>query len=296
MLLTSAIWGFAFVAQREGMEHVGPFLFNGIRFALGALSLLPLIAIQSLPAQRRGGRPEDAKPWTLILAGIAAGTALFAGASLQQVGLVYTGAGKAGFITGFYVVLVPVFGMFLGHKTGMATWVGALLAIVGLYFLSIQGDSAGINPGDALVALSSVFWTLHVLLIDRFSKMVSPIALSAVQFAWTSLLSLAVALLWEPLVWADVAAAALPILYGGLCSVGVAYTLQVVAQKEAPPAHAAILLSLEGVFAGLGGVWLLKEPLTGRILTGCLFMFAGMLATQWEVLRPFKVGRRGSAV
>lgn len=305
MLLTSCIWGFAFVAQRRGMEHVGPFLFNGIRFALGSLSLLPLLAVLSGLSRRKGRRAGDSpetgparkgRPGrgpSLFLFGIAAGTALFAGASLQQVGIVYTGAGKAGFITGLYVVLVPMLGMLLGARTGLPTWVGAGLAAIGLYFISVEPGAQGVNIGDVLVAVSALFWAIHVLLIDRYSKRVDPVALSAVQFAWTALLSLLVAATTERIVLADILAAAVPILYGGLGSVGVAYTLQVVAQKDAPPAHAAILLSLEGVFAGIGGSLLLAEPLTARSLTGCGLMLTAMLATQWEVLRPF---RRAGAI
>ncbi|GAB1484099.1 DMT family transporter [Treponema sp.] len=289
MLLTSAIWGFAFVAQRQGMEHVGPFTYNGIRFALGSLSLVPLILILGKKRRRSAQNPEARAKRRqdrtgLIVSGLIAGTILFAGASLQQIGIVYTGAGKAGFITGLYVVLVPLSGVFLGHKTGKATWLAAFLAVCGLYFLGVQDGFSNINPGDALVALSAFFWAAHVLVIDRFCKRYDAISLSAIQFAATSIFSLLVALLLESFILADILSAALPILYGGLGSVGVAYTLQVIAQKDAPPAHAAILLSLEGVFAVIGGVLILSEPLTLRILSGCVLMLLAMLATQWEVL------------
>ncbi len=295
LLLTSLIWGFAFVAQRQGMEFVGPFTYNGIRFALGSLSLLPLIAVLDAAKGRwngvlrreaaAGGAAMAASDRRLFFLGtLAAGTALFLGASLQQAGLVYTTAGKAGFITGLYVVLVPVFGLFLGHRTGLPTWVGAVLAAAGLYLLSAAGSLGAVNPGDALVALSAVFWTVHVLLIDRLAKRIDPVKLASGQFAWCSLFSLAVAAAVEPVALSSIRAAALPILYGGLGSVGIAYTLQVVAQKDAPPAHSAIILCLEGVFATAGGVLILSEPLGLRGLAGSALMLGGMLATQWEVL------------
>ena len=286
LLLTSLIWGFAFVAQRSSIESIGPFLFNGVRFALGSLSLLPLIFIFN----RKSKAPTRSKSGMVFWGTLAAGGALFLGASLQQVGILFTTAGKAGFITGLYVVLVPIFGIVLGHRTGIATWIGALFAVVGLFFLSTGGKIQNINPGDLLVAVSALFWTAHVLLIDRLSKKIDPLILSAGQFAWCALLSLGVAGASEPIQWSSIVAALVPILYGGLASVGIAYTLQVVAQKDAPPAHSAVILCLEGVFATLGGILILREPLGAHNLLGSLLMLTGMLATQWDVI----VGKRRS--
>jgi drug/metabolite transporter (DMT)-like permease len=287
LLLTSCIWGFAFVAQRTGMEYVGPFTFNGIRFLLGSFSLLPLIFFL-----RRKGATDPvekgqlgASPKRLILSSLAAGTCLFAGASLQQVGIIYTTAGHSGFITGLYVVLVPIFGIFLGRKTGLPTWVGAVFTLTGLYFLSAAGNPGAINPGDVITAVSALFWTLHVLVIDALVKKVDPLMLSSGQFACCGILSCIVALVrMEPLAAADLVGGLVPILYGGFASVGVAYTLQVVAQKDAPPAHASIILCLEGVFAAIGGVLILSEPLGHWTLLGFILMFCGMLATQWDVI------------
>mgnify|MGYP000053030010 CR=1 FL=1 len=298
LLLTSAIWGFAFVAQRSGMQYVGPFTFNGIRFMLGSLSLLPLIVIlqkikrnrHADPAASPAPQAAPAQPQTqasfkqLFLSTLALGVVLFTAASLQQIGIKYTEAGKAGFITGLYVVLVPIFGIALHHRTGLPTWIGAVLALAGLYFLSAYQGIDSINRGDVLVAVSAVFWAVHVLLIDYFSKRVDPIQLSAGQFAWCAIGSLIVAFLTEPVSAQALRDAAIPILYGGLGSVGIAYTLQVVAQKDAPPAHSAILLSLEGLFAVIGGILILSEQLTLTTFIGCAFIFAGMLATQWEVV------------
>ena len=290
LLITSAIWGFAFVAQRAGMEHIGPFTYNGIRFAIGSISLLPVITVQNKKAHSKIFQTADHtypifdKSQTFFLNTLLTGTVLFIGASLQQAGIQFTTAGKAGFLTGLYVVLVPIAGILIGHKTNLPTWIGTLFAFAGLYFLSSPEHNSSINPGDILVIVSAFFWSFHVLIIDRLAKKIDAIKLAAAQFAWCSLFSLITAVLFEHIVYANIIKALLPILYGGLCSVGIAYTLQIVAQKDAPPAHASILLCLEGVFAMLGGTILLSEPLTVKNISGSSLMLAGMLATQWDVI------------
>jgi len=274
LLAAAAIWGFGFVAQRLGMNFLEPFAFNGVRFLLGSCSLLPLIwwFSRRRTVQVRG---ESSLP----LAGVLAGAVLFIAASLQQVGLLYTTAAKAGFITGLYLILVPIFGLLLKHTTGITTWLGAILAVIGLYLLSINDDFS-MSFGDMLQFIGALFWAIHILLIDHFSGRVSPLKLSAVQFMVCGLLSLGVSLLIETPTASAMLAGWQPILYAGLVSVGVAYTLQVVGQKSANPAHAAIILSLESVFAVLGGVWLLDEMLTLRAWCGCGLMLAGMLLSQ----------------
>ncbi|MDG4549361.1 MAG: DMT family transporter [Candidatus Contendobacter sp.] len=276
LLLAAVIWGFAFVAQRVGMDHVGPFTYNGVRFVLGVLSLLPLLWLG-----RRSVVPIAPNGWRPILGGgLLAGLILFAGASLQQVGIVHTTAGKAGFITGLYVVIVPVLGLFWGHRTPWSTWAGAALAVAGLYLLTLTDDFT-LAEGDGLVLLGALFWAGHVLVIGWLSgRHVEPVLLACLQFVVCGVLSLAVAVVTEPITLAGLWGGAMPILYGGLLSVGVAYTLQVVAQRDAPPAHAAIILSLETGFAALGGWLLLNETLSGRGLLGCALMFAGMLISQ----------------
>ncbi|MDR3342727.1 MAG: DMT family transporter [Treponema sp.] len=283
LLLTACIWGFAFVAQRSGMEYVGPFTFNGIRFLLGSCSLVPLIIYR----KRKAGVQERSSSglsfvFLFIGSSFVAGTCLFIGASFQQVGLIYTTAGHAGFITGLYVVLVPIFGIFLGRKTGFPTWVGAAFTLTGLFFLSAAGNITAINRGDIITAISAIFWTIHVLVIDRLVKKIDPIMLSSGQFAWCSIFSLIIALFTESFSLDSAIQGIIPILYGGLGSVGIAYTLQVVAQKDAPPAHASIILCLEGVFAAIGGIIILAEPLGTWTLLGFVLMFCGMLATQWD--------------
>jgi len=286
LLLVALIWGFGFVAQRAGMDHVGPYTFNGIRFILGALCLLPLARkpsrASSLPSERRIG---------LGRAGIMAGSLLFAAATLQQVGLQYTTAGKAGFITGLYVVLVPMIGLFFRQRTNSGTWVGAVAAAVGLYLLSVTEDFR-IEFGDLLELIGALFWAGHVLILSYLSPRTSPVRLAMVQFFVCGLLSLITGLVLETITVQGIADAAIPILYGGVCSVGAGYTLQVVVQRKAHPSHAAILLSLESPFAALGGWLLLGEILSGRAMLGCTLMLAGMLLSQ---LWPMMTTSSGSA-
>jgi drug/metabolite transporter (DMT)-like permease len=279
LLLTAVIWGFAFVAQRVGMDFVGPFTFNGVRFALGSLVLLPFIAA-ARPRRPPSSQSAPVKKRTASIApGAVAGVVLFFGSSLQQMGLVYTTAGNAGFITGLYVVMVPIIGLIWRHKPGTGTWMGTILAAWGLYLLSVT-ESLRLAPGDLLVLMSAVMWAIHVLIIGWLSPRQNPLVLACSQFAVCSLLSLVTAVGIEPITLDGLRSATIPILYGGVLSVGLAYTLQVVAQRNAPPAHAAVILSLEGAFAALGGRLLLAEILTPRGYAGCALMLAGMLLSQ----------------
>jgi drug/metabolite transporter (DMT)-like permease len=278
-LLSAVIWGFAFVAQRMGMDHVGPFTFNGIRFFLGAMVLLPVIHSQR---KKQLQTSDDSRPIhtkQLIIYGSLAGLALFSGASLQQVGLVYTTAGKAGFITGLYVVIVPIMGLLWGQRTNTGTWSGALLAATGMYLLSIN-ENLSIAFGDVLELIGAVLWACHIHLIGWLSPKTDSLRLAFVQFMVCAAASLMTAMVVETVKVAGIAAAALPIIYGGALSVGVAYTLQVVAQRYAHPAHAAILLSLEAVFAAIGGWLILGETMSARGMVGCSLMFMGMLVSQ----------------
>jgi drug/metabolite transporter (DMT)-like permease len=267
------------------MEHVGPFGFNGVRFALGCLVLLPPLFRNGLHGEAAPSPHPVLFSLPVLGGGLLAGVILFCGASFQQVALVYTTAGKAGFITGLYVILVPVIGIALGHRTHAGTWIGTLLAAVGLYLLSVT-EQFTFAPGDLLVLIGAFFWAGHVLIIGWLSPRQDPLKLAFVQYAVCAALSLIVSAGLEPNAVDGYLSATLPILYGGVLSVGVAYTLQVVAQKHAKPAHAAIILSLETVFAALGGWIILGETLTPRGLLGCALMFAGMLASQlWRASR-----------
>lgn len=277
LMITAAIWGFAFVAQRVGMQYVGAYTFNAVRFALGSISLIPLLVYFN--SRRTAEQKEENSIKKAFVPGIIAGTILFLAASLQQIGLIYTTAGKAAFITGLYIVLVPLLGIFLKQHVQKSTWAGVLLAVIGLYFLSVNEDLT-IAKGDFLEIIGALFWASHILAIDHFTKKVDALQLSFVQFAACAVLSTLVAAATEEVSVAGLGQALVPILYGGLGSVGIAYTLQVVAQKNAKPSHAAIILSMETVFAAVGGALLLNENLGARGYLGCILMFAGMMVTQ----------------
>ena len=282
LLLTAAIWGFAFVAQRIGMDFLGAFTFNGIRFAMGSISLLPVIYFFNKKSQvENPAERVDADIKTTVKSGMIAGIVLYIAASLQQVGLIYTTAAKAGFITSLYIVLVPILGVFLKQKTRSATWIGAVTAAVGLYFLSIN-ENLTIEFGDLLQIIGAFFWAVHIQLIDKFVKNVDAIKLSSVQFATCSVLSLITAFIFEEVNMSGIIDAIVPLLYGGIMSAGVAYTLQAVGQRNAKPSHAAIALSMEAVFAAIGGILLLDETLPLRGYFGCALMLAGMLISQTE--------------
>jgi drug/metabolite transporter (DMT)-like permease len=287
LLLTAAIWGFAFTAQRAGMDYIGPFLYTGIRFLLGAMVLVPFWVCRS-PKYRKQkparDKLPDASTIVLVRSGAIAGVFLLLGVSFQQVGLLYTTAGKAGFITGLYVIIVPLLGIIWKQRSRTGTWIGALFAVAGLYFLSVTGGFH-IGAGDLLMLASAFFWALHVHVIGRFSKEVDSVKLAVVQYVFCGAVSLIIGFAAETVSLAAVIDAALPISYGGICSVGIAYTLQIVAQKSAPPAHAAIIMSLEGVFAVVGGYLILGETLSPRGFAGCALMLCGMIISQVTVTR-----------
>ncbi len=275
LLLAAAIWGFAFVAQRIGMEHVGPFAFNASRFFLGGVVLLPILFFQR--KGREVPRSHLKKPFWA--GAFLAGSFLFLGSSFQQVGIVYTTAGKAGFITGLYVVMVPVLGILWGQRVRGNTWLGVLFATVGMYLLSIKSE-LHMERGDALVLLSVLFWAGHVHVIGWLAPRFDSLSIAAVQFFVVACLSGGCALILEPLSFFMLQEAAWPIFYAGCLSVGVAYTLQVMGQRVAQPSHAAIILSLEAVFAVLGGFFILDESLTFKAVMGCVLMFLGMVVSQ----------------
>ncbi|MGC8117858.1 DMT family transporter [Metapseudomonas otitidis] len=273
MLITAAIWGAAFVAQRLGMDAIGPFLYTGLRFALGALVLLPLLYL--LP------RGEHHEPMNrgLLLGGVLMGLALSLGINLQQVGLLFTSVTNSGFITGLYVIIVPLLGLLLGHRTGMGTWIGALLAVGGMFLLSV-GDNFQVARGDWLQLAGAVVWGVHVLLVGFFASRHDPVRLAILQFITCAVISLALALVLEDIRLDAIVSAGPAILYGGVIAVAIGYTLQVVAQKHAIASHAAIILSLEAVFAAIAGALMFSESLHARGYLGCALMFVGMLVAQ----------------
>ncbi|MBQ2897459.1 MAG: DMT family transporter [Clostridia bacterium] len=274
LLITAIIWGFAFVAQRVGTEYVGCFTYNGVRYVLGTISLLPVIIL----FEREKLTYISLKKTTV--ASIITGTILFLASSLQQLGIeIGQSAGKAGFITSLYIVLVPVFRMFFGKKASFATWIGVTLSVVGLYFLSIS-DTESVNLGDFIVFIGSFFWAAHILVIDKFVEDISPLKYSMGQFLVCAILSLACAFVFENPKVNEIADAAVPILYGGVMSVGIAYTFQVLGQRGVSPEFASIICSTEAVFSAIGGAMILGETMTIRGYAGCVLIFAGILLAQ----------------
>jgi drug/metabolite transporter (DMT)-like permease len=275
LLLAAVIWGFAFVAQKAGMEHVGPFTFNGIRFIIGSITLLPFVRLIKIKFTESNYYSQK----QLFIYGSLAGVILFAGASFQQIGIVKTTAGNAGFITSLYVIMVPIFGFFWKHHTNLQTWIGAILALFGLYFLSVT-DGLSLSPGDGIVLMSAVFFAFHVLIIGKFSPRSDPIKISIIQFTICAIVSFILAFATEEITWTGVKGAIIPLLYGGIFSIGIAFTLQVIGQRKAKPSHAAIILSLESLFAAIGGWILLNESFSFRGMIGCILMLTGIIISQ----------------
>ena len=275
LLLTAFIWGFGFVAQRMGMDYLGPYAFNVCRFLVGALSLLLLLFF--LRKKESGSIELNPSFWKFS---ILAGFALFGGATFQQVGIQYTTVGKAGFITGLYVVIVPILGLCLHQKIGKSTIGGALLALLGLYFLSVKEDFS-MGWGESLVLLGAIFWAVHVQVIGSANnRNVDPLRLALFQYLVCAGLNLILSLIFETFSINQLMQASVAILYAGVVSVGIAFTLQVVAQKRVDPSRAAIILNLEAVFAVLAGWLFFTEILSEREFFGCLLMFAGMMLSQ----------------
>lgn len=294
LAFAALIWGTAFVAQSMGMDYVGPCAFNAARSFVGSLALLPVIFVSDRMRQRNAGREEIAiNAWgnpALLKGGVLCGLFLSVASLLQQAGLQSTTAGKAGFLTSLYIVIVPVLGLVLGRWAGRAgevsrkLWLAVALALVGAYFLSVTGglEDWGIGIGDGMVLISAVFFSFHILVIDRFSPRVDCVKLSCIQFFVAGLVSTALAVVLEggSFRWEDLLASWGPLLYTGVMSSGVAYTLQIVGQKGLNPAAASLIMSLESVFAALSGWLILRQPLSARELLGCGLVFAGVVLAQ----------------
>lgn len=287
LLLTALIWGSSFVAQRAGMDYIGPYTFNGLRSIIGGIVLIPVILLLQKLNSGSAGETEDHKQESdrkkerkyLIMGGISCGVILFVASSLQQIGMVYTTAGKAGFITALYIVLVPIFGFFIGKKVKPIIWVCVALAVSGLYLLCVS-EEFSISKGDLLVMLCALAFSIHILVIDHFSPKTSGVKMSCIQFFVCGLISIPLMFLFEQPDWGNILQCWLPICYAGVLSCGVAYTLQIVAQKNTDPTIASLLLSLESVFAVIAGVLILHEQLSIKELIGCIIMFAAIIISQ----------------
>lgn len=277
LLLTAMIWGFAFVAQVDSVAHIGSFTMNGLRFPLGAISLLPVV----LFFER--GRVSCEERKKTVLASALAGTILFCASTLQQIGIAYTkSAGVSGFITGLYTILVPV-GCFLlfRKKTGIQVWIGSICAVVGLFLLCYRiGDGFSFGVGELLLLIGALFWTAHVIVIDRLGKDLRSLHFAFGQFAFCALLSVVMMLIFDTPSWDGIVASKWSVLYCGVLSVGAAYTLQVVGQKHADPTFAAIILSTESVFSAIGGALFGIDNISWLGYVGCVIIFVGIVISQ----------------
>ena len=288
LMLTALIWGTAFVAQSVGMDYLGPCAFTATRNFIGCVALLPVIALAS--RLRSGAQPEEAAPApgkkALFGWGAACGLLLGGATLLQQAGMQTASAGKAGFLTALYIVIVPVLGIFLGRRPGLKVWIGVVLALVGAYLLSVKGG-AGIASGDLLVIASAVVFSLHILVIDSVPAGVDGVRLSCVQFLVAGVFALVLALFLESFTWRGILSAWVPLLYTGVVSSGVGYTLQILGQRTVNPTVACLILSLESVFAALAGWAILGQALSLRELFGCALVFVAVILAQL----PRKKGR-----
>lgn len=279
LLLTAFIWGTAFVAQSVGMDYLGPFTFNGVRSLIGGVALLPCIWLLRMLNKKEDEQKVQREKKNLIQGGIACGLLLFAASSLQQIGIQYTSAGKSGFITAFYIVIVPVLGIFLHKKIGWKVWIAVLLALAGLYFLCIT-EKFTIGKGDILIFLCALVFSLHIMVIDYFSPKVDGVKMSCIQFFVCGIVSIPFMFVLETPNVTDIVAGWMPLLYAGVLSCGVAYTLQIIGQKNVNPAIASLILSLESCFSVLAGWAVLGEHLSARESVGCILMFVAIILAQ----------------
>lgn len=289
LLITAAIWGMAFVSQQAGMDYMGPLTFNGSRNIIGSIVLIPVILMIRGRVPKAERRPLPVK--TTIIGGLACGAALTAASTLQQYGLTMTTVGKGGFITTLYIILTPIFGIFIGKKAPKAVWFCALLAVGGMYLLCVSNESFSVSAGDLLVLASSAVFAVHILVIDHFSPLTDGVILSCIQFAVCGVISTIGAFIFEQPSWEQLISGAVPVLYAGVLSCGVGYTLQIVGQKGVDPTAAALILSLESVVATISGfiaykIGFLKtdQSMTIRQIAGCAVVFAAVILVQlpWD--------------
>ena len=277
LVLTAMIWGIAFVAQSVGSEHVGPFTFLASRSFIAGIALLPVIAI------RRKTAPDAAassrSPKNLWMGGIACGIALAAASAFQQSGIAYTTAGKAGFITALYIVIVPILSIFLKKRAPLSVWLGVLIAALGMYLLCIN-ESFSLSRGDLLVLICSCLYAVHILVIDHFSPRTDGVQMSCSQFFTCGTVAAIAMLIFEHPTKEAILGAWLPILYAGLFSSAIGYTLQIVAQKNVPPTLASLVMSLESVFSVLAGWLILHQSLSLKELIGCGLVFCAIILAQ----------------
>lgn len=283
LLLTALIWGSAFVAQSVGMDYVGPFTFNGVRSVIGGIFLIFCIWFMDKTGIRKNNKAESKEDKKVLLTGgISCGVVLFIASNLQQIGIQYTTVGKAGFITALYIVIVPVLGLFLKKKGPATVWISVIIAVIGFYRLSVT-DGFSLTRGDLLVLLCAVVFSVHILVIDHFTEKTDGVKMSCIQFIVCGILSCICMFIFEKPQVSALVSAWMPLLYAGILSCGVAYTLQIVAQKGYNPTVASLLLSLESVFSVVAGFIVLGQKMTARELSGCLLIFAAVILAQLPV-------------
>lgn len=278
-ILAAAIWGTAFVAQSVSTGHVGPFTFNAARSIIAFFVLLGLCALFARVRKAKGQTSSTRSRRDLVIGGVCCGVVLAVATNFQQAGLGDTAPGKAGFITALYVVLVPVLGIFLRRRASLPVWIGAVLAVAGLYLLCIK-ENFSVETSDLLVLACAFVFALHIMCIDHFAQHVDGVELSCVQFLTAAIVSGIGAVIFETVSWDGIRQCILPILYVGIFSSGVAYTLQILAQKDSDPTVVSILLSLESVFSVIAGAIILGDKLSGREYLGCVLMFAAVILAQ----------------
>lgn len=279
LLLASIAWGTTFVVQRTAMDHLGPFSYSGLRFLLGSLFLLPFVVYRCRTKQRQPLNKHSGGILVPLGASLLTGFLVFVGINLQQIGLVSSTAGKGGFITGLYVIIVPIIGIFIGQQAGLGVWTGAVLASVGLYLLSVA-NGFSMAPGDGWILACAFVWALQVHTLSWLSPKMDSLVLALGQSFVCAVLSLCVAISFEEITLPLISAAAFDIAYGGIVSVGIGYTFQVAGQKYARASHAAIIMQFEAVFAVLAGWFFLNEVLSLRGMIGCMLMLTGMIVSE----------------
>lgn len=278
LMLTAIVWGISFVSQSVSMDYIGPNTFCGIRTLIGALSLVPVILVMD-KSKKKKGEPTSYNNKTLLRGGIICGIILCISATLQTYGLQYTTAGKAGFVTAMYMIFVPIYGLFIGKKIRPVIAISVVIAMVGMYFLCIK-EGFTIELGDLLVLACAFTFAFHIMAVDYYSPRVDGVKLSFLQFFVCGVINIILMFILEKPVMADILKCTIPILYAGVMSCGVAYTLQIIGQKYAEPTVASIVMSLESVFAALAGWLIINEPMSMREIFGCVLMFAAITIVQ----------------
>lgn len=280
LLLTATIWGVAFVAQSVGMEYIGPFTFNAIRCVLGGLVLIPVILVLKKKKETGAENQEKEDKKTLWAGGIACGVILCIASNLQQFGIMEASVGKSGFFTALYIVMIPVIGIFIGKRPGIKLWFCVALAVVGMYLLCMKDGSFTIERADIMLLLCALAFSFHILVVDYFSPKVDGVKMSCIQFFVCGVLSAVGMLLTETPDISNIQAAWLPLLYAGLLSCGVGYTLQIVGQKGINPVIASLIMSLESEISALAGWVILGQVLSPKEILGCVLMFVAIIITQ----------------